>query len=350
MNTRLPFRLLVAFVCLGWGCDTTSVPPDGSADASSRDAGLRDGGDARDAEQPDAGGLTDAGQTDAGVVDAGAPSDAGSVEGCGRTPSSSDFTINLTHGGIARRFAVHVPTGYAPTVRTPLVLNFHGRGSNASQQASLSGMNARANAAGFIAVHPEGVGNTWNGGVCCGDAMSRNIDDVGFTRAMLDRLDAELCVDPARVFAAGLSNGGFMAHRLGCMLSDRIAAVASVAAPNGTLPCSPGRGVPVIHFHGTADNIVRYEGFFGQLSVEDSTAQWVSRNGCGSSSEVFAMSDVRCEEWAGCDGGAHVQLCTIEGGGHQWPGGFTVPGLGSNTDAISATDAMWDFFVRHPRP
>jgi polyhydroxybutyrate depolymerase len=180
--------------------------------------------------------------------------------------------------------------------------------------------------------------------------MSEDVDDVAFIDALLDELERELCIDTGRVFATGLSNGGYMAHRLACDLAERIAAVAPVAGPNGTVPCSPSRPVSVLHFHGTDDGIVPYEGFGGFFSVPDTMQEWAARDGCSGASEVyFSMGDVRCEQWSGCREGTSVELCVIDGGGHQWPGGTTIPLLGHNTDDIVATDAMWAFFEAHGR-
>lgn len=271
--------------------------------------------------------------------------------GCGADPGSSNQDLSVDHDGRTRTFQVHLPDGYDSSTPTPLVLNFHGRGSTATQQQALSGMNAEADDEGFIAVHPQGVGNTWNAGFCCGEAMTADVDDVGFVDAMLDELERRFCVDTDRVFATGLSNGGFISHRIACELSDRIAAIAPVAGTLVTTPCSPSQPVSVIHFHGTEDTLVPYDGFTGGFASVDSTmGAWASSNGCGGSSSVyFTNGDVTCEEWTGCDGGTSVRLCTVDGGGHQWPGGFTIPGLGSNTSDISATGAGWDFFADNGR-
>lgn len=331
--------LLASLLLLG--CDGTESPPTSDAGPPSvgTDAGPPSVG--TDAGPP---GTTDAGP---GGVDAGPPV---ASSGCGVAPGANDRRWTVTHDGREREFFVHLPTGYAPSTPTPVVLDFHGRNTNASLQMTISGMKSSADANGFIAVHAEGIGATWNGGLCCGEAMSANIDDVGFVDALLDRLNAELCVDEARVFATGLSNGGYISNRLGCELSDRIAAIAPVAGPNVFTSCSPSRPVPVLHFHGTDDRIVPYDGFAGALGVRDTMEAWAQRNGCGTSTSVyFTNGDVTCEEWSGC-GAASVQLCTVDGGGHQWPGGNSIPLLGDNTNDISATDAIWDFFAAHPMP
>lgn len=305
-------------------------PAGGSPDASASAA------DAPAGDQPDA------------------PPAAASCSGLGHP--ETDRTLTLEHDGRERTYHVHVPPSYDPTAPTPLVLNFHGYTSNANQQELLSGAHDAADAAGFIVVHPEGIGarQSWNaGGVCCGTAAAEQVDDVGFVDAMLDALAAELCVDPARVYSTGMSNGGFLSHRLACELSDRIAAIAPVAGVIAVTECEPERPVPVLHFHGTLDTVVPYDGHEQNNfpSVAETMSAWAERNGCDAEpTETLAEGMTRCETWSGCDAGAEVVLCTTEGAGHTWPGGFPVPSLGHTTNDISATDAAWEFFTRHPHP
>lgn len=271
----------------------------------------------------------------------------------GRSAQPLDRTWTLTSGGLERTFDVHVPVSYDPEQPTPVVFNFHGYTSNAQQQALLSRMNAASDAEGFIAVHAQGTGTTpsWNAGVCCGTAATSQVDDVGFVDAMLDALEDELCVDPVRVFATGFSNGGFLSHRLACERADRFAAIAPVAGVLGIASCAPSRPVPVLHFHGTLDTLVPYEGDTqnGFPSVRDTFAGWGARDECdGPATVTFEQGDTTCETYAGCARGAEVTLCTVTGGGHTWPGGVPIPGLGHTTTDIVATDAMWAFFERHP--
>jgi polyhydroxybutyrate depolymerase len=253
-------------------------------------------------------------------------------------------------GGMQRAAHVHIPTGYDGTKPVPVLLNFHGRMTTASDQELISGTTPKADKAGFVVVYPSGIGETWNAGLCCGDAMSMNIDDVGFTRDLLDTLESKLCVDKKRVFAAGLSNGAFMSDRLACELGDRIAAIGPVA---GQLlsPCTPSRPIPVMEFHGTADQIVPYNGGLGMPAVTDVAKAWAKQNGCGATPmQTYAMGDATCITYSGCTANADVTLCTIQDGGHTWPGGFPIPGLGKTSTDINATDAMWDFFTKHPMP
>jgi polyhydroxybutyrate depolymerase len=248
---------------------------------------------------------------------------------------------------------VHVPSSYAPGSPAPLVLDIHGLTSNAAEQEALSKMNAKSDAKGFLAIYPEGLDSSWNAGACCGRSASDAVDDVGFLTALLDRAEAELCVDRRRVFATGMSNGAFLSHRLACELSSRIAAVAPVAGVNGMPTCKPSRPVPVFHTHGTLDGLVPYLGSpaLGFISVNRSFEEWAARNGCtGDPVETFQKDEASCQTYATCTGGAEVTLCTVRGGGHTWPGGMPVPALGFTSNAISATDRMWDFFVKHPMP
>jgi polyhydroxybutyrate depolymerase len=264
--------------------------------------------------------------------------------------SSGDRTID--HAGTPRRYKLHVPAGYAGTP-TPLVFDLHGYSESAGQQRALTSMTAKADAEGFVVVHPEGLGflQGWNAGTCC----NGEDDDVDLVRTLIDALSDELCIDPKRVYSTGLSNGGAMSHRLACELSDRIAAIAPVAGtPVMTMDnCQPTRPVSVLHFHGTADAIVPYNGnaLFGVPSVDATIERWTQIDGCtGSPATTFDQGDVTCTTRSGCDAGSAVTLCRVDGGGHTWPGGQPRPLYGHTTDDIDATDAIWSFFVAHPMP
>lgn len=276
----------------------------------------------------------------------------------GRAAQPRDKTWSVEVGKTTRTFAVHVPPSYDPRKAAPLVLNFHGYNMSGALEEWLTFMGKKADAEGFVLVYPEGTGNplSFNAGACCGDAMKQGVDDVAFTTKILDSLEAELCIDAKRVYAAGMSNGGFMSHRLGCEMSSRIAAIAPVAGVNGTADCKPTRPVSVLHFHGTDDPTIPYEGkaSSGWPSARDTVKSWADRDGCtGDPVETFAKDDVRCLTYKTCREGAEVTLCTVDKGGHTWPGGSIVPPevkQGSTTQTISANDAMWEFFKKHPMP
>jgi polyhydroxybutyrate depolymerase len=265
-----------------------------------------------------------------------------------------DSTWMVTFGGLTRAVDVHVPASYDRSRRTPLVLNFHGFTSNSMQEALLSQMNAKSDSEGFIVMYPNGTGTTlsWNAGACCGDAAANNVDDVGFTAAVIDEAEKQLCVDRKRVFSTGMSNGGFLSHRLACELTSRIAAAAPVAGVLGIPKCEPSRPIAIMGFHGTLDMLVPYGGStaLNFPAVPDTYANWAVRDSCTQAAvETFRMGDSHCSTYGGCAGGVEVTLCTVDGGGHTWPGGTPIP-TGYTTTNLSATDAMWDFFVKHPMP
>jgi polyhydroxybutyrate depolymerase len=280
-----------------------------------------------------------------------------------------DHTRKLTVEGRERSYLVHVPPKYDPKKPTPVVLAFHGGGANADSMVRFSGLNEKSDEAGFVVVYPNGTGRlervlTFNGGNCCAYAMNNKVDDVEFTRQLLDDLAKSVNIDPKRVFATGMSNGGIMAYLLASELSDRIAAIAPVAGPMGTETCQPKRPVPVIHFHGTADENAPFKGGKGEksisstefYSVEHSIQAWVKANGCKAEPVVTTIPDrakdgttITRKTFGSGKDGAEVVLVVIEGGGHTWPGQEPrLRILGKSTKNISANDLMWEFFEKHP--
>ena len=289
---------------------------------------------------------------------AGAGTGADGSNGAGAAPacpnpvvSAGDHDWTFPDPTGDRNVLVHVPKGYDGAKPLPLVLNFHGLGSDPTQEALLSGMNAKADAEGFVVAYPRGLNASWNAGRCCAPSSSANVDDVGFVSRLLDRLSDELCVDPKRVFATGISNGGFLTNRLACELSSRIAAIAPVAGDVIVDACTPSHPMAVLHFHGTSDVLVPYDGsaLLGFPSAEDDVKAWAARDGCtGEPVESEKHPDASCKTWSPCEGGAEVTLCTVTLGGHTWPGGFPVVTLGYTSPDLDATGLMWAFFARHP--
>jgi polyhydroxybutyrate depolymerase len=288
--------------------------------------------------------------------------------------SSGDHTCALLVGDLERRYRIYVPKKYDSSKATPVVIVYHGGGGNPESMIRLTGMNAKADEAGFIVIYPYGTGNfansllTFNGGECCGYAIQHNIDDVSFTRKMLDDLAQMANVDADRVFATGLSNGGIMSHYLASELSDRIAAIAPVGGPLMMEAPRNLRPVPVMHFHGTADAFAPFKGGYGKgflgrskvtsfRSVDHTIQKWVKANGCTTEPESVTLPDVANDSmkvirrtWRGGKDGSEVVLIEIEGGGHTWPGRKPIVSiLGESTMDISANDMMWEFFQRHPR-
>lgn len=339
MNKRISFATLVFMVACG---SEAAAPP----------AGGPLPGDSPQATSPVPGG----GDPGPSTQTPGTPVGPAAPTCAGKAALSGDLEWTIPSKGRDRTVHVHVPTKYDATKGTPVVFNFHGYTSNADEQAAYTGMNRKADEAGFIAVHAEGIGQqqSWNAGACCGEAMETKVDDVALVGAILDELEAKLCADTKRVFATGMSNGGFLSHRLACELANRIAAVAPVAGVMGIPTCLPARPVSVMHFHGTYDTLVPYDGVDSSdrkfRSVAATRDGWAQRNACTDLPRTtFENGDVKCTTQDKCAAGAEVTLCTVEGGGHTWPGAIPI-GVSKTTQSIRATDAMWEFFQKHPMP
>ena len=287
---------------------------------------------------------------------------------CSRTahPPAADTLNTLTHDGIQRTYVLHVPDLYDASRPAALVLDFHGGGGNASTQMRTSNFSALTDEMGFIVAYPNGSGRledkllTWNGGTCCGYAVTNQIDDVGFVRAVIADVQSKYNIDPKRIYAAGLSNGAIFSYRLACDASDLFAAIAPVAGTQNYLRCAPSGPVSVIHFHGTDDTHVGYFGGSGPdslvdvpfESVQDSIDFWLKVDGCGTNPQMESFEDIEHDAYSNCADGAAVELYTIVGGKHAWPGsgGPAWPGGDQPTQSISATKIIWNFFAAHPKP
>jgi polyhydroxybutyrate depolymerase len=289
--------------------------------------------------------------------------------GCRKATSPGLRSESFRHDGIKRTYDIVVPKTERG-VAMPIVLSFHGFTDSSVDQAKRSGLAARAAADGFVGVFPRGSdveGTTppyFN--IERVDAPSL-ADDVGFTKEILDRVEAELCIDRSRIFASGWSNGGMFAATLGCALSDRIAAVASVSGVH-LLPDCRGRPMPIIIIHGSADDIVplseedvataaEVRGFIRDLGgnrtqvrmfapvdltpVESWVESWAERNGCRLTDPAVESGIVVDKTaYRDCRAGGDVVLQVIKGGGHDWP-----PSPGSDTTAEALS-----FFASHPLP
>jgi polyhydroxybutyrate depolymerase len=276
-----------------------------------------------------------------------------------------DYRRTVEVGGMKRTYNVHVPPKYDAKRPTPVVLALHGAAMNGAMMRFFCGLDRKADAEGFVVVYPDGTGSgktflTWNsGGLLL--RGGKQPDDVAFIAALLDDLATVVNVDPKRVYATGMSNGAMMSYRLAAELSDRIAAIAPVAGTMAVPRAEGKRPVPVIHFHGTKDGLVPYEGFARKMplvtikSVEDSVACWVRANGCREAPETTEVTDgkkdglrVTRKVHGGGRGGSEVVLYTIDGGGHTWPGRPFGEFLGKTSREIHANDLIWEFFRKHP--
>lgn len=273
----------------------------------------------------------------------------------------------LEVGGLRRQYLVHLPQGYNPAQRVPVLVALHGGGGNMRLQADDGryGLISKSDSTGFMAVFPNGYSAwpggrlaTWNAGACCGLARDKAVDDVAFVRAVVADVQRRYSVDAQRVYATGMSNGGMLAHRLACEAADVFAGIAAVAGTDNTLACVPTRAIPVLHIHARDDDHVLFNGGAGPnafrdqskvtsfTSVPETLSRWVRRNACAPTPErVLEHPGAWCERYSGCQGGAAVQLCVTEHGGHSWPG-VVRQGKQAASQALSANDVMWDFFER----
>jgi polyhydroxybutyrate depolymerase len=256
-----------------------------------------------------------------------------------------DYSEQLTSSNEEREYRLHIPASLQPEKPAALVLAFHGAGSTSEQFESYSGFSAVADREGFIVVYPQAQGEYrfWN------TTAGADNRDIQFSRDLIEELESRCDIDPNRIYASGHSNGGGLANRLACDLSDQIAAIGSVSgAYRWSESCSPTRPVPVLGVHGTEDTVIPYNGYqdgslppmvYGMVDtpIPQWASAWGARNGCDHEPARLEQSaQVTKEQWNHCRESAEVILYTIHGGGHSW------------TYAIDAAQIIWDFFVQHP--
>jgi polyhydroxybutyrate depolymerase len=283
----------------------------------------------------------------------------------GALTQESYLTIDGVPGqrGLSRQYKVHLPSGYDCRKPAPLVFCLHGLTQTAVSFCVRgtgfpggTGFPDKSDQEGFILVMPNGHMASWNGGACCGTAQTMGLDDVALMRAIFAEVRTHANVDPRRVFATGLSNGGYLSYRLACEAADLFTAVAPGAGGIDGIECRPSRPVSVLDIHGTRD---RYVPYGLQAPSQDTMA---AANGCSSmvvpATVPVSGGDTSCVTRTGCPPGVEVTACTVEGGGHDWfgdPGcgtGFGFIGcgaVGANSDFMVNTRAAWDFFRRLAR-
>jgi polyhydroxybutyrate depolymerase len=308
-----------------------------------------------------------------------APSDvpASASPGCTATPAvpAGEHKVGITWGTDARYYLQHVPPAHNAMTPVPLVLDLHGYSEGATIHEQQSALGPFGDVRGFVTITPQGQGPVARWDTTLGGS------DLAFLGRVLDQAEANLCVDQHRIFVTGLSNGAFMTSAVACQFADRIAAAAPVAGIRDIDGCRPLRPVPVIAFHGTADQFVPYDGGLGPAaanlpapdgsgktlgdigtvdpsrkgpSIPEITAAWARRNGCRTTpTESPVTVDVTLVSFE-CPAGAEVVLYRVTDGGHSWPGSeFSkkiVSVVGKTTDTISANELMWAFFEAHPMP
>ena len=281
--------------------------------------------------------------------------------------AARDESGTIDSGGVTRTYLVHVPASYDGRQPVPLVLVFHGGSGRPPGMARISGMNGVADRHGFIAVYPAGLNGQWKDGRT--PELSA-LDDVTFTDALIHKLESDYRIDSKRVYATGLSNGAFFSFRLACDLGDEIVATAPVAGSIGVSlhDACKNEPVSVMMINGTADPLVLYNGgrvggrFVGQgdsIPVSQAALTWVRTDGCSPTPRISTLphadsgsiTTTTIRTFAGCRNGTAVQLYTVTGGGHAWPGGqpFLPPAIiGVTSRDFNASETIWQFFAAHP--
>ncbi len=298
--------------------------------------------------------------------------------------------IEVESGGTTRVAERVVPPAHDGTTPLPLILDLHGYTSSIEQQSLFSGLPEAAAERGYVLITPQATDVTstvngreitapyWNIRLDDADEATGTQDDVAFLTELIDATTAQLCIDAARVYVTGNSNGAGMATVLACELPGRIAAIGPVSGVNLAPSCPDAEPTSVIAFHGDADPLVPYDGGTSSRvpvdnpSVQERLTELAAAAGCEEAGEAAAVhDDVTVTRWDGCDDGLDVELYTVLGGGHTWPGmlnyvdvarltelaqGMALPEVvgvdvaeiaGHMTTNLEATSVMLDFFDRH---
>lgn len=254
-------------------------------------------------------------------------------------------TATITVDGILRNYILDTPPGL-PAKPVPLLIVLHGGQQYGDAMEQLTGFDSLAEADRFIVVYPNGHGQTWNAGSCCGRPNVTTDNEVDFVSALIERLSAGGRIDRSRVYVTGFSAGAAMAYTVGCRLSNEVAAIAPVAGTMDLASCHPQKPVSVMEIHGTSDIELLYDGgeSLGSTKVTPSTPsvvrEWASLDGCGEPQAVqHPNASLDVTRWSGCSAGTSVVLNTVKLGTHNWYG----PQQDGADAAIDATQAVWQF-------
>lgn len=283
---------------------------------------------------------------------------------------AGDISGELESGGMKRLFLLHPPT--SQNKKLPLIIALHGGGGQGKGIVKLTGLNDLADRNGFFVVYPDGVDRNWNDGRLT--IRRKDVDDVKFISDLIAYLVGKYSIDPQRVYVTGISNGGMMSYRLACELSDKVAAIAVVAASMPAIMprnCNPSRAVPVIMFSGTDDPLMPFnggeigkvggQGLGGKVnSVKETVDFWVKRNRTKLRPEITTLPDVDPKDgttvskkiYGAGQQKSEVVLYTINGGGHTWPGGTQyLPEklIGKVTKDINGSELIQVFLLRYAK-
>jgi len=273
------------------------------------------------------------------------------------TNAQQTIDKTIAHGGLPREYRLYIPATYTGNKAVPLVFNLHGYSSNNTQQELYTNFKPIADTANFIMCLPNGTFDLSNNRYWSVGFAPSTVDDVSFINLLIDSLSSKYNIDAKRIFSTGMSNGGFMSYSLACQLSNRVAAIASVTGSMTTSQrsdCNPGRAVPVMQIHGTADATVPYAGTTLFLPIDTLVADWVKRNGCTGAPTSTAVPNTSLTDnstaerfdYTNCAPRGEVVLYKAKDGAHTWPGAAFNIGV-TNMD-FSASLEIWKFFLRYP--
>jgi polyhydroxybutyrate depolymerase len=300
----------------------------------------------------------------------------------------------ITVENVDRSYVVHLPKGYDEKQHYPVVVLLHGENQQADDIERLTRFNELADKDSIIAVYPSAQHGRWNFGVAETPVQQyrrgpygrrggwgyprypqpqpreqgerrrppQPADDMDFFNQMLDKLSTRFSVDIARIYFAGLSEGGFMTMKIGCGLTDRVAGIATVgAAMPKTMVCVPSRPLPVIMIAGTSDPVVKYDGGTGKhgriptISAEDSAKAWAKNDRCTEKPSHSKLDhakgglETKIDTYGSCQENAEVSLYSVKGGGNTWPGGEQYEPentIGKTSQDFNANEVIWSFLVK----
>jgi polyhydroxybutyrate depolymerase len=357
----------------GTGASSGGASSGGSAFVGGSDTSSEDGGDSTGDDASGSAGSDAATCMGSAMSTAGQPGFMGDWS-AGDYPSDFSGGNYLTISGVTgqqgnvRQYAVHVPTGYSKDTSVPALFCIHGLAQNPVMFCLDTGVAwpTKADQEGFVVIMPNGYMNSWNAGTCCGGAVSAGLDDVALMRAIFAEVGKHVNIDLRRVYATGLSNGGYLSYRLACEASDLFVAVAPSAGAIGTAAigggtsttsdlaiCSPTNKVSVLDVHGTSDPLIPYSTQAPSLAIVQAS------NGCSTTTVpatvVPSGGDTTCVSFSGCPSCPNVNVtgCSIMGGGHCWfgssdcgtgGGAVGMAFVGNNSNFMKNTDTIWSFF------
>lgn len=279
---------------------------------------------------------------------------------------------------ITHEYTVYVPSDVAELDSVPVIISLHGGGGNADEFEQTAQLTETAEAAGMALIRVDGYSRsndlrTWNAGACCGEARFDGVNHVAAIESILDAVSPRLPIDTSRIAAVGHSNGGMMAYRLGCQLSDRITHVVASAGylmdrnldvdpPQRVFACTPSQPVSLVHLHGLADACAPFEGGVGSGAssgerppVSESIDQFRDINDCNTaeSDVITGSGELQQRTATGCTAGTRLQLNTVDTAGHAWFGATRYPAQatceGTTTQVLDANTVIVDLLQDFPR-